>query len=310
MPIITPPPSTNTFTGSPIYPSQISGLIVALNSNTRFSWPFAPGNNPYPLASILEVYTDISTTMPPPTGWQIILPPANEASPFQSCFIRNVGATPATQGNYPIQVMDNSGNLIVTIPSWPVSGALAANSIYLYLTSTINPDGTSSTAGTWSYIWMGIGLTTDIAIQLAGAGLKAIGTTLNENILISKRSNTGTSPFTTIVASDRATFIIWQGTADQSVQLPDVTSSDIGDGFVVSIANQGVFTELKLFPYSNSGVSPAIQQTINGSSKPFPLAYGMSISLFADGLQGWYVLSGIAESSTRLSNVNIALPNL
>ena len=62
---------------------------------------------------------------------------------------------------------------------------------------------------------------------LAGAGLKAIGSTLNENIPISVRSEA--SSLTQIGEADRATLIIWTGTTSPMVQLPDVTTSTIQD---------------------------------------------------------------------------------
>ncbi len=140
---------------------------------------------------------------------------------------------------------------------------------------------------------------------LAGAGLKAIGSTLNENIPISVRSEA--SSLTQIGEADRATLIIWTGTTSPMVQLPDVTTSTIQDGFTFSLSNQGAGTQVTLIPYSNSGVSPAIQQTINGGSA-LVLEPATSLSVFSDGSQGWYTLSGIPSDPSSLLNADIYIP--
>jgi len=191
------------FTGDVIQPTDVSYRAFAISSNTTLAWPIngnATGNY---AARIMEV-------TPSTSGLSLFMPPANQTSVGTDALIRNLGATAFT-------VKDNSGGTIISIG--------AGQAEYIYVTSN------STVAGTWGIIAFGAGTSSADAATLAGYGLLAISTTLNQS-----HPATNIVNGYTFVAADRAQTKIWPSGAG-SVTLPAVAT--LGDNWFTIFKNNG-----------------------------------------------------------------------
>jgi hypothetical protein len=138
------------------------------------------------------------------------MPSAQQVSTGQSVLIRNIGANAFT-------VTDFSGNTIVSIASGIAE--------YIYVTDNTTDDGT------WEAFTFGAGTSAANAATLAGYGLKAISTTLNQNY-------TEASLFSDTVLNNtnRAQFLVW-ATGVGTITLP--TAASVENGWFVMIRNGG-----------------------------------------------------------------------
>jgi hypothetical protein len=197
------PSYVSPFTGDVIQPTDVSYASYTLTTNLQLDWPSntTPAENP--AARIMDI-------LPTVGGLDLIMPPANQVSVGQDALIRNIGASSFT-------VLDFDGNTIVVVA--------AGEAQYIYVTE--NPD----TAGTWGVIAFGIGSSASDANALAGLGLMAISTTLNQ----SHPASAVTSSYT-FTASDRAQTKIWDGGAT-SVYLP--LASTVGNNWFTLFKNNG-----------------------------------------------------------------------
>jgi hypothetical protein len=200
------PSYVSPFTGDVIQPTDVSYASYTLTTNLQLDWPSntTPAENP--AARIMDI-------LPTVGGLDLIMPPANQVSVGQDALIRNIGASSFT-------VLDFDGNTIVVVA--------AGEAQYIYVTE--NPD----TAGTWGVIAFGIGSSASDANALAGLGLMAISTTLNQ----SHPASAVTSSYT-FVAADRAQTKIWSGGAT-SVYLP--LASTVGNNWFTLFKNNGTGT--------------------------------------------------------------------
>jgi hypothetical protein len=202
------------FTGDVIQPTDVSYRSFTLSSNTTLSWPIngnATGNY---AARIMEV-------LPTTSGLSLLMPPANQTSVGTDSLIRNLGASSFT-------VKDNSGGTIITIA--------AGEAQYIYVTNN------SSVAGTWGIIAFGAGTSSADAATLAGYGLLAISTTLNQSHPASNILNAAT-----FAATDRAQTKIWSSGAGTAT-LP--AAATLGDNWFTIFKNNGTGT----FTISTTGV--------------------------------------------------------
>ena len=192
----------NPYTGQTISPSQVGYESLTISTDTELQWPIN-GNTDSVVANIIEVNATVASL-------NLIMPPATQVSNGQSALIRNIGSNSFT-------VVDNSGNTIVTIASG------IAEYIYVTDNNTVN--------GTWQTVTFGAGTSSANAATLAGAGLKAINTTLN------------TATPVTVISSDylisdidRSTMLVWDGGAG-TFTLPSAAS--VGENWFVVIKNNG-----------------------------------------------------------------------
>ena len=193
----------NPYTGQTINPSQVGYEYIALTADTELQWPIN-GNTSDVVANIIEV--SASTT-----GLKLIMPPATQVSDGQSALIRNVGA-------YAFTVVKNTS--YATIVS--VASGVAD---YIYVTNN------TTVQGTWSTVTFGAGTSAANAADLAGYGLTAISTTLNQSYnLTSVYSNY------TLTNGDRASFYVWQSGAG-NLTLP--SASSLGNNWFVMVRNNG-----------------------------------------------------------------------
>jgi hypothetical protein len=191
------------FTGDVVQPTDVSFRAITLSVNTTLSWPINGNASGDYVARIMQV-------TPTTAGLSLFMPPANQVSVGTDSLIRNMTGTAFT-------VKDYAGNTIVTV---------AANKAqYVYITSN------STTAGTWGVIDFGAGTSSADSATLAGYGLLAVATTLNQS-----HPATNFSTGYTFVTADRAQTKIWSG-GTGTVNLPAV--ADVGDNYFFLLKNNG-----------------------------------------------------------------------
>jgi hypothetical protein len=192
------------FTGNVIQPTDVSYRAVTLSANTQLEWPINGNATDDYAARIMQV---TATT----AGLSLYMPPANQSSVGNDALIRNVGANTFT-------VKDYAGtNTIISVA--------AGESKYVYITA--NP----TTTGTWGNIAFGTGTSSADAATLAGYGLVASGSTLNQSHPALTLVNAGTFGVT-----NRAQTSVWDGGAG-TYTLP--SASTLGNNWFTLFKNSG-----------------------------------------------------------------------
>ena len=197
---------TSPFTGNVIQPTDVSYRAITLSANTQLEWPINGSATDDYAARIMNVTATAGSL-------RLDMPPANQASVGQDALIRNVGATTFT-------VADYGGNTIVSVA--------AGEAKYIYITA----NGTEN--GTWGTISFGVGSSSADAATLAGYGLKALTTTLNQSHTV----NTFSSNYTA-VAADRASTYVWTG---GSGTLTITSAVTLGNDWFFMVRNGGTGT--------------------------------------------------------------------
>jgi hypothetical protein len=197
---------TSPFSGNVIQPTDVSFRAISMSVDTTLSWPINGSATDNAAARIMNVTATVG-------GLSLIMPPANQASVGQDALIRNVGANTFT-------VKDYSGGTIIAVA--------AGEAKYIYITTN------ATEAGTWGIISFGVGSSSADAATLAGYGLKAISTTLNQSHAV----QTFSSPYTA-VASDRASSYVWTG---GSGTLTLTAATTLGNDWFFLVRNGGTGT--------------------------------------------------------------------
>lgn len=197
------PSFTNTFGGTNIYAANVSYSDINLTANLVLTWPTEVAINENVVASIMDV-------TPAAGSLTIRMPEAVQASVGETALFFNVGA-------FAFTVADFLGNTIQTIASGE------AWQIYLIGNTTIG--------GTWRAIEYGAGTSSPSASALAGAGLKAITTTLNQSA-----PTTLLSADFTLTSVDRARVLVWDGGAG-TFTMP--SAADVGNDWFFDARNSG-----------------------------------------------------------------------
>ena len=196
---------TDVFTGSNIYPAEVSLTKLDLTGNVTLYWPLeAPDGSPV-ASDIVEVNSSSSVT------WKIILPDATLASNGETILFNNRTAIA-------INVYNHSGTvLLVSVPSatqWQ---------LYLADNTTVN--------GTWRSYQFGAATSSANAGSLAGYGLQADGATLETTV-----PQTNISINTTLTAASRASLYNWEG-ALGIITLP--VAATVGNNWYCHLRNSG-----------------------------------------------------------------------
>jgi hypothetical protein len=197
---------TSPFTGDVIIPTDVSYQDISLTANLELVWPVFATQSDTVAARIMDV-------TPNAAGRTLTMPPANQVSVGQDALIKNPSANA-------FNVLDNDGGVIVTVA--------AGKAEYIYVTDN------TTTAGVWGIIAFGSTTTTSNASVLAGLGLIAISTTLNQ----SHPASVFTTGYT-FLAADRAQVKIWASGAGTAT-LPD--ASTIGNNWFFLLKNNGTGT--------------------------------------------------------------------
>jgi len=192
----------NPFTGQTVQPSQVGYEQLTISADTILQWP-VNGNTDDVVANIIEVTATTS-------GLKLYMPAATQVSTGQSALIKNIGANSFT-------VVKSDGSTIISI-----SSGIAQ---YIYVTNN------TTIPGTWATVTFGAGTSSANASALAGYGLKAISTTLNQAYDLTTYSSN-----TTLSSANRASFAVWEGGVG-SIVLP--SASTVGNNWFAMIRNNG-----------------------------------------------------------------------
>jgi len=195
------------FTGDVIQPTDVSFRAVTLSADVQLQWPTSS-------TTITDVTARIMQVTATTTSLSMWLPPANQASVGNDTLIRNVGANSFTVKDY------GGVSPIVTIA--------AGEAKYVYLTA--NP----TTQGTWGVIAYGVGSSSVDSAALAGYGLLAITTTLNQSHPVTSFNTNYTA-----IASDRAQMYAWTGGAGT---LTLTLAATLGNNWFMLLRNAGTGT--------------------------------------------------------------------
>jgi hypothetical protein len=194
---------TNPFTGQTVSPAQVSYESLSITADTYLEWP-VNGNTSSVVSNIVEITTGAYT------GLSVYMPSAQQVSVGQATIIKNTGSNPFTVKNV-------NGGTIVSVAS--------GISQYIYVTNN------TTDAGTWSTVTFGAGTSSANASSLAGYGLLATGTTLNQAYNVLNIFSTST-----LISSQRAQFIVYEGGV-ATLTLPDAAT--VGNNWFCMIRNGG-----------------------------------------------------------------------
>ena len=253
---------TDIFSGQLIFPSQLSYLSITTAVDITLSWPTEQqigGSN------VVADFIDVETTV---ASLNIDMPAATATGTGNKATFNNVGAQTFT-------VRDSGGATIQSVApgeQWVI----------------VLRDNTT-TAGLWRSFQLGATVAASNAAALAGAGLKAITTTLNQKIDSTVEAAT---PFT-VVDGDRANCLIYTAGAG-TANLP--SPGTVGNDWFFLLRNSGSGT-LNVVPPSG---------TIDGASS-INLEPNDSAFIFTDGTNFFTV--GLSSGSTiAFDFVSIAVP--
>ena len=238
----TNPTYTNPFTGQSVSPTVTSYESLTISVNTTLQWSINGNNQNQVTANIIEV---TATT----TGLSLIMPPATQVSTGQTMLIRNIGTNSFT-------ITNNNGGTIIAIASGVAQ--------YIYVT-----DNTTS-SGTWATVTFGAGTSSANASALAGYGLTALNTTLNQAYNVTTYSSSQT-----LNSSNRANFNVWTGGVG-TFTLP--SASSVGNNWFMMVRNNGTGIVTLV---------PAGSNTINGNPNQ-QLQLTESLVIVSNGSTGWY----------------------
>jgi hypothetical protein len=239
----------NTFGGTNIYPSDVSYRYVSLTIDQVLDWPLEAA----PSTDVVAKIMDVNATT---TSLVITMPDATEAGTGETVLFNNVGANTFT-------VKTATGTVICA----PQSGT----TFQIYLTDN------STVSGTWRSFQYGASVSATNAAALAGLGVKAIATTLNQSMPVTSFSTNYTTG-----ASDRAKVLVWTGGAGT---LSFDGAPVLGSDWFVNIRNSGT---------GDLTLDPSSSEQINGAAT-LVLSPGDSAIVVTNGVQFWTI--GFGQSA-------------
>lgn len=255
---------TAVFGAETLLPSNFNYLALAIAASITMKWPLEQQTGG---TDVVASVVDVTAAAP---GLNIVMPDATLVSNGTSVLFNNVGAQTVT-------IQDAAGGTILSMP------AGSAWQIYLRANTT--------SAGLWRAFQFGASVSVANAAALAGAGLKAIGSTLNTRIPTSSKAVNYV-----IVNSDRAVALIWTGGVG-TYTLP--TAATVGSDWYTIVKNSGS-GDLVVSPPSG---------TIDGAaSKTYPA--GSSSFIVTDGANYFTIGfgSGSSGGGGGFAFITIAVP--
>ena len=250
------------FTGQVIQPTDVSYRAITLSANTQLQWPINGNATDDYAARIMQV---TATT----TGLRLYMPPANQSSVGNDALIRNTGSNTFT-------VKDYAGtNTIVSVA--------AGESKYIYITTNANDQGT------WGIIAFGVGTSSADSATLAGYGLVASGSTLNQ----SHPAVSLTSGYT-FATTDRAQTYIWGG-GTTTATLPN--SATVGNNWFTLIKNNGTGT-LTVATTSSELIDSGLTKTFAPNESAFIISTGSAYVTVGYGTSTQFEFTALVKSVT------------
>jgi len=285
---------TQVFGGGTLDPAQPSYKSYTATSSITTVWPIEASTSQNVVAAINDISFGTATSL------TFTLPPANQVSVGYNMLFNNVGTSAFT-------VLANGGGTILTATSGAAWSA--------YVTDN------STASGSYRVYQAGAGTSSASAGTLAGLGIKAITTTLNQEypaftVAVS----------TLITAAYRAATVVYTGGSGTFTFDPLAT---LTTGWFVNLVNQGTGA-LVVTPPSGTidGVATKTLNptdscivTTNGSNM-FTVGFGQDavyafsfITISLAGFSGNYTLSGSELNKTAIQftgaivgAVNIIVP--
>lgn len=250
------------FGGALLFPSQLSYISISFSADVTLQWPTEQQIGG---TDVVSDFMDMDATA---ASLNVDMPSASNTSTGNKATFNNIGSNSFT-------VRDSDGGTIQSVApgeQWVV----------------VLTDNTT-TAGTWSTFQLGATVSVASASALAGAGIKAISTTLNQQIDSDVEAAT---PFT-VVDGDRAKCLVYTagaGTANLTA------AATLGNDWFFMLRNSGSGT-LNVLPPSGS---------IDGGAS-INLDPNDSAFIFTDGTDFFTV--GLSSGSTiAFDFVSIAIP--
>lgn len=267
------PSFTQTFGGTNIYPSDVSYRYVSLTIDQVLDWPLetAPSNDV--VASIMDVN---ATT----TSLVITMPDARDASTGETVLFNNVGSNTFT-------VKTSTGVQICA----PTSGS----TFQIYLTDN------STESGTWRSFQYGASVSAPNAAALAGLGLKAIATTLNQATPVSTFSTNYTTG-----ASDRAKALVWTGGAGT---LSFDAAPNLGNDWFVNVRNGGT-GDLTLDPNSSELINDGTTLVLSPGDSAIVVTNGVQFWTIGFGQAAVYAFSVLQIDISGSGNYTLSVSEL
>lgn len=258
-------PFAELFGGAVLLPSDLTYLALTISADVDLNWPLEQqiGGN-----LVVADIIDLNATNP---GLNVDLPDARLVAQGTSVLFNNVGAQT-------VSVRNTGGGGIISL----VSGTTWM--IYLTDNTTAN--------GVWRTFQFGASVSVANAAALAGAGLKAIATTLNARIVTAAKAAT---PYA-VVDADRAISLVWTG----GVGAFDLAAAGtVGADWFCYIRNAGS---------GDLTVTPPAGTIDGAANKTYPA--GSSSILVCDGAN-YYTLgfgsgSGAGGSGFDFITINVA----
>lgn len=252
----------NPITGKTISPSQVGYESLTIGVDTELDWPINGNTNANVVAAIIQVTATVSSL-------KLIMPSALQVSTGESVLVQNIGAIAFT-------VTDYSGNTIVSVASGVAQ--------YIFLTSN------STNNGTWSSVTFGAGTSAANAAALAGDGLFASGTTLNQEYAESAIFSSAT-----LNTTYRAQFLVWSSGVG-TITLPTATAS--GNGWFVMIRNGGSGI-LTLAPSGTDTIDTNVNQQLQLTESLVVVSNGVNgYATFAYGRSNAFAYTQLAKTVT------------
>jgi hypothetical protein len=230
----------DVFTGSNIYPTDISLTKVDLTASITLWWPQEAQPNQPIASSIVQI--DSSTA----ANWVITMPDARRTSIGDTTLFNNLSSQV-------VIINDAGGTQIVSLDpgtQWQ---------IYLANNTTL--------AGVFEVYQFGAGTSTANASALAGAGLKAINSRLAQSANV-----TGFTSSFALADTDRAQMFNFElSAAGVTVTLPD--PSVVGNDWFVQLRNSGE-ASISLVPFASETIDGLSSLTFNPGFSAFILCDG------------------------------------
>ncbi len=208
---------TDVFGGENIFPSLLSYIEITFAEDITLQWA---REQQIGGLNVVADFMDLDATA---VSLNVNMPSASATGTGNKATFNNIGSNAFT-------VQDNDGGTIITIApgeQWIV----------------VLTDNTT-VAGTWTTFQLGATVSVSNAGALAGAGIKAISTTLNQKIDSTIEAAT---PFT-VVDGDRANCLIYTGGAG-TCNLP--SPAGVGNDWFFMLRNSGTGTLNVLPPSGN-----------------------------------------------------------
>jgi len=243
---------TSVFGGQTINPTMLSYAAYTTAVDLDLVWSFEALDGSDVMAAKLDVIASVAAL-------SVAFPKASLVSVGQDVLIRNTGANL-------FSVHDYAGNTLGTVAS--------GESWYFYLTDN------STDAGTWESVQFGTGTSSANAASLAGYGLAAVTTLLNQNL-----PTTALTGNYTFGVNDTASVVRSSGGA---VVWAFAAAATLGSGWFAYVINAGTGTLT---------LNPAGAETIDDAATKV-LQPDESCIVFCDGVQFSTVGYGRAVTST------------